>query len=143
MMHTNGILEGMRATAHGATETAGEMTAAARSGAADTAVRVAQVFATLRKLGVDDALSVFGLQRRRSRRYATMLAFGAGFFAGAATATLVAPMSGRATRRRISNKMHALLGSGAGVPTRDALESGTERSGDGSTSQNHGEDKRT
>ena len=64
-------------------------------------------FDTVRGLSTDDVLSALGLERRRAPFDVMLPAAGmflAGIFVGAGVAFLLAPKSGRETRRELKNK---------------------------------------
>jgi len=112
-MNSETILKGVTEKANEASEVAHEMTAAAKTNIGDTVERLSRVYATMRRLGLDDLLSTVGLQRKQSSGSAVALGFGAGFVVGAGAALIFAPMSGRATRRMLSNNMRQFLDGGA------------------------------
>ncbi|MBL8744370.1 MAG: YtxH domain-containing protein [Myxococcales bacterium] len=111
-MNTDTILKGVTEKANEASEVAHDMTAAAKSNIGDTVERLSRVYATLRRLGLDDVLGTIGLQRKHSSASAVALGFGAGFLAGAGTALVFAPMSGRATRRMLASSFRQFLEGG-------------------------------
>ena len=59
-------------------------------------------------LGVDDVLSPFGLARRRGHLAGDLALLGAGMFVGGALALVLAPASGRETRKRLSRRADEL-----------------------------------
>ena len=83
-----------------AKETAGKKANRARSAVLDGLHAVASTFGALRGLGIVDALGWVGLQRRRGPA-SSLVTFGAGFLAGAATGVLFAPFSGAELRAMI------------------------------------------
>jgi hypothetical protein len=83
-----------------AKETAGKTAHRARSAVLDGLHAVASTFTALRGLGIVDALGWVGLQRRRGPA-TSLVTFGAGFLAGAATGVLFAPFSGAELRAMI------------------------------------------
>lgn len=79
-------------------------------------------FDAVRGLGADDVLAAFGLERRRSALDVMLPAAGmffAGLMIGAGVAFLVAPKSGRETRRALGGKAselsHRLTSAAGGV----------------------------
>lgn len=126
-MNTDTILKGVTEKANEASEVAQEVTAAAKSNIGDTIERISRVYATLRHLGLDDVLGTIGLQRRQSSASAVALGFGAGFLAGAGTALVFAPMSGRATRRMLASNFRQFLdGSPDGEGVKGKVEGAVE-----------------
>jgi hypothetical protein len=83
-----------------AKDTAGKTANRARSAVLDGLHAVASTFSALRGLGIVDALGWVGLQRRRGPA-TSLVTFGAGFLAGAATGVLFAPFSGAELRAMI------------------------------------------
>lgn len=79
----------------------------ARSTLFDGIRTAASVYATLRGLGLTDALGWIGLQRRRSP-LGSIATFGAGMVVGAGVGMLFAPMSGAETRRAILGRFKGL-----------------------------------
>ncbi len=68
---------------------------------------VSGVVATVRNLGLNDALGWVGLERRRSP-LVSIATFGAGFAAGAGAALFLAPMSGADFRKMIGQRLMGL-----------------------------------
>jgi hypothetical protein len=74
-------------------------------GAAVAAAKSAKVFTNV---GLADMLQYVGLERRRSHVWENLAIFGAGALAGAGTALLLAPQSGRQTRKKIGEGVDTL-----------------------------------
>lgn len=80
----------------------------ARSAWVDGLKAVTGLVHAVRSFDSDDALGLIGLRRRRSPLVASAL-FGAGVAVGLGAGILVAPASGRETRRRIRSGLAAML----------------------------------
>jgi hypothetical protein len=91
-----------------AKDSAHDTTDRARSTLADGIHAATGVVDMLRHLGIADALGWVGLQRRRSP-IASVMTFGAGFFAGAAAGVLFAPLSGVETRKWIAEQAASMV----------------------------------
>lgn len=75
---------------------------------AGVAVAAAKLAKSLTNVGVDDALGFVGLERRRGHGWEKLAFFGAGALAGAGAGLLLAPASGRDTRKKIGEGMDTL-----------------------------------
>jgi gas vesicle protein len=73
----------------------------------DGAKAVAGLVSTVRAIGVDDALALIGLSRRRSPLLSFAI-FGAGVAVGAGVSLMFAPMSGADLRRAILRQLQGL-----------------------------------
>ena len=84
-----------------------------------TAIAGAKLAQTLSNLELDDVLRPLRLARRRSHWGESLAFLGAGIVVGGATALLLAPASGQATRERLAEKAKG-LGEAAARTVREA-----------------------
>ena len=73
-----------------------------------TAAAASRIARSASSLESDDVLGWLGLMRRRSTFWENVALVGAGVVAGAAGALLLAPRSGRETRKRLGESMNRL-----------------------------------
>lgn len=73
-----------------------------------SAIAAAKVVKSLRNFDVDNVLDHVGLERSRSHFWERMMFFGAGALAGAGAGVLLAPASGRETRKRVGDGIDKL-----------------------------------
>lgn len=102
------IVDDVRHGAHVALEKTEATAESAKLGVLDAIGRVSEIFRTIRAFGLDDLLRPVGLQRRQSPVLAVSM-FGVGLATGTAVGMMLAPSSGRQSRRAIGRWISNLL----------------------------------